>query len=59
MDNLTIQDAFAPYHADRDSASLPRDKRLPAESDTSLTRRAASALPTHAGLSDKPHTTEH
>jgi len=61
MDSLKIQDAFAPYYAGRNSASLPRGKRLPAENDASLTKRAARALPTNVRLSDnKPDsTTEH
>ncbi|TPK90257.1 MULTISPECIES: hypothetical protein [unclassified Mesorhizobium] len=61
MESLTIQDAFAPYYAGRNSAPLPRDKRLPAEDEASLSKRAARALPTNARLSNnKPDsTTEH
>jgi hypothetical protein len=61
MDSLKIQDAFAPYYAGRNSASLTRDKRLPAENDASPTKWAAQALPTNVRLSDnKPDsTTEH
>jgi hypothetical protein len=61
MDSLKIQDAFAPYYAGRKSTSLPRDKRLPAKTDTSLAKRATTALPTNVRLSDnKPDsTTEH
>ncbi|QKC93988.1 hypothetical protein [Mesorhizobium sp. NZP2298] len=61
MDSLKIQDAFAPYYAGRNSTSLPRDKRLPAENDASLTKWAAKPLPTNVRLSDnKPDsTTEH
>ncbi|MFB9980358.1 hypothetical protein ACFSQQ_32035 [Mesorhizobium kowhaii] len=61
MDSLKIQDAFAPYYAGRKRVAAPRDKRLPAKTDTSLTKRATSALPTNVRLSDnKPDsTTEH
>jgi hypothetical protein len=61
MDSLKLQDVFEPYYAGRNSLSLPRDKRLPAKSDTGLTKRATSALPTNVRLSDnKPDsTTEH
>ncbi|UCI30921.1 hypothetical protein [Mesorhizobium sp. B4-1-4] len=61
MESLTIQDAFAPYYAGRNSASRTRDKRLPAEDEASLSKRAARALPADVRLSnDKPDsTTEH
>ncbi|TPK69705.1 hypothetical protein FJ930_21345 [Mesorhizobium sp. B2-4-15] len=61
MDCLMIQDVFAPYYAGRKSASPTRDKRLPAEDEASLSKRAAGALPTDARHSnDKPDsTTEH
>ena len=61
MDSLKLQDVFEPYYAGRNSVPLPMDKRLLARSDTSLTRRATSALPTNVRLSDnKPDsTTEH
>ena len=61
MDTLTIQDAFEPYYAGRKRVAAPRDKRLPANTDTSLTRRAATALPTNVRLSDNEpdSTTEH
>ncbi|TGQ81052.1 MULTISPECIES: hypothetical protein [unclassified Mesorhizobium] len=58
MDSLTIQDAFAPYYAGRSRIAARQDKRLPARNDTSLTKQAASALPTNVRLSDnKPDTT--
>jgi len=61
MDSLKIQDAFEPYYAGRKRVAAPRDKRLPANTDTSLTRRAATALPTNVRLSDNEpdSTTEH
>lgn len=61
MDSLTIQDAFEPYYAGRNRVAVPRDKRLTAKTDASLTRRATSALPTNAKLSDNEpdSTTEH
>ncbi|RUX03137.1 hypothetical protein EOA30_16725 [Mesorhizobium sp. M8A.F.Ca.ET.059.01.1.1] len=61
MDSLTIQDAFAPYYAGRSPIAARHDKRLPGRNDTSLTKQAASALPTNVRLSDnKPDsTTEH
>ena len=61
MDSLKIQDAFEPYYAGRKRVAAPRDKRLPAKTDTSLTERATIALPTNVRLSDnKPQrTTEH
>ena len=61
MDSLKIQDAFEPYYAGRSRVAAPRDKWLPAKTDASLTRRAASALPTNVRLSDNEpdSTTEH
>jgi hypothetical protein len=61
MDSLKIQDAFAPYYAGRKRVAAPRDNRLPAKTDTSLTKQTTSALPTNVRLSDnKPDsTTEH
>ncbi|WP_322417258.1 hypothetical protein [Mesorhizobium huakuii] len=61
MDSLKIQDAFEPYYAGRKRVAAPRDKRLPAKTDTSLTERATTALPTNVRLCDnKPDsTTEH
>ena len=61
MDSLKIQDAFEPYYAGRKRVATARDKRLPAKTDTSLTKRTTSALPTNVRLSDnKPDsTTEH
>ena len=61
MDNLTIQDAFEPYYAGRKRVAAPRDKRLPAKTDPSLTKRAIIALPTNVRLSDNEpqSTTEH
>ena len=61
MDSLTIQDAFEPYYAGRSRVAAPRDKRLTAKTDTSLTKRATSALPTNVRLSDNEpdSTTEH
>ncbi|WP_137930220.1 hypothetical protein [Mesorhizobium comanense] len=61
MDSLKIQDAFAPYYAGRNNASLTRDKHLPAEDKASLTKRAARALPSNVRLSDNEpeSTTEH
>ncbi|MBZ9800087.1 hypothetical protein [Mesorhizobium sp. ES1-4] len=59
MDSLTIQDAFAPYYADRNRAS-PRDKRLLAKSGPPR-QPAAVTLPTNVKLSDNEpdSTTEH
>lgn len=48
MDSPNIQDAFEPYYAGRDRVALPRDKRLPAKTDASLTKRAARGLPMSA-----------
>jgi hypothetical protein len=61
MDRLTIQDAFAPYYAGRNSTSLTRDKQSPAEDKASLTKRVARALPSNVRLSDNEpeSTTEH
>jgi hypothetical protein len=61
MDSLKIQDAFEPYYAGRKRVAAPRDKRLPAKTDTSLTKQAATALPTNVRLSDNEpdSTTEH
>ncbi|PBB67538.1 hypothetical protein CK228_17180 [Mesorhizobium sp. WSM4312] len=61
MDSLKIQDAFEPYYAGRKRVAGPRDKRLPAKTDTSLTERATTALPTNVRLSDNQpdSTTEH
>ncbi|WP_181176002.1 hypothetical protein [Mesorhizobium sp. B2-3-4] len=58
MDSLMIQDAFAPYYADRDRAPR-RDKRLPGR--TGPAAETPVALPTNVRLSDnKPDsTTEH
>ncbi|TIN23627.1 MAG: hypothetical protein E5Y31_18090 [Mesorhizobium sp.] len=59
MDSLKIRDAFEPYYAGRKRVAAPRDKRLPAKTDASLTKQAA--LPKNVRLSDnKPDsTTEH
>ncbi|MER8464711.1 hypothetical protein [Mesorhizobium sp. M1396] len=59
MDSLKIQDAFEPYHADRDRVAVRKDKRLTAKTDASLAKQAR--LPTNVRLSDtKPDsTTEH
>jgi hypothetical protein len=66
MDSLKIQDAFEPYYAGRNRVATPNDKRLPADTDASLTKRPArglpmSTLPTTVGHSDtEPQsTTEH
>ncbi|BCG77258.1 hypothetical protein [Mesorhizobium sp. 113-3-3] len=61
MDSLKIQDAFEPYYAGRKRVAAPRDKRLPAKTDTSLTKQAATALPTNVRISDNEpdSTTEH
>jgi hypothetical protein len=62
MDSLKIQDVFEPYYAGRNGVAAPRDKRLFAKTENSLTReRVAIALPTNVRLSDnKPDsTTEH
>ncbi len=61
MDSLKIQDAFEPYYAGRKRVAAPRDKRLTAKTDTSLTKQAATALPTNVRLSDNEpqSTTEH
>eukprot|EP01035_Chromulina_nebulosa_P048813 gene48813-biopygen34144 len=61
MDSLTIQDAFEPYYAGRNRVAAPRDKRLTAKTDASLTRRDTSALPTNVRLCDNEpdSTTEH
>jgi len=61
MDSLKIQDAFEPYYAGRKRVAAPRDKRLPAKTDTSLTKQATTALPTNVRLSDNEpqSTTEH
>ena len=61
MDSLKIQDAFEPYYAGRKRVAAPRDKRLPAKTDTSLTKGGTSALPTNIRLSDNEpdSTTEH
>lgn len=61
MDSLKIQDAFEPYYAGRKRVAAPRDKRLPAKTDTSLTERTTTALPTNVRLSDNQpdSTTEH
>ena len=61
MDSLKIQDAFEPYYSGRKRVAAARDKRLPANTDTSLTKRAAIALPTNVRLSDNEpdSTTEH
>ncbi|WP_181173604.1 hypothetical protein [Mesorhizobium sp. B2-3-12] len=57
MDSLKIQDAFAPYYADRNRAAR-RDKRLPAKAGPTA---EPTAVPTNVKLSDnKPDsTTEH
>jgi hypothetical protein len=61
MDSLKIQDAFEPYYAGRKRVAAPRDKRLTAKTDTSLTKQATTALPTNVRLSDNEpdSTTEH
>ncbi|ESW73168.1 hypothetical protein NKI32_02970 [Mesorhizobium sp. M0761] len=61
MDSLELQDVFEPYYAGRNRVPAPKGKRALAESDTGLTSRAATALPTNVRLSDnKPDsTTEH
>ncbi|OBQ67207.1 hypothetical protein [Mesorhizobium erdmanii] len=61
MDSLKIQDAFEPYCAGRKRVAAPRDKRLTAKTDTSLTERATTALPTNVRLCDNEpqSTTEH
>ncbi|QND57735.1 hypothetical protein [Mesorhizobium huakuii] len=61
MDSLKIQDAFEPYYAGRKRVAAPRDKRLPAKTDTSPTKQATTALPTNVRLSDNnpDRTTEH
>jgi hypothetical protein len=65
MDSLKLQDVFEPYYAGRNRVLAPKDKRLLAKSDTGLTRRATTALPTNVRLSDnqpdnqQSSTTEH
>ncbi len=61
MDSLKIQDVFEPYYAGRKRVAAPKDKWLGAKTDTSLTKRVTSPLPTNVRLSDnKPDsTTEH
>lgn len=53
MDSLKIQDAFEPYYAGRNRVA--KDKRLPAETDVSPTRRPARDLP----MSTVPTTIRH
>ncbi|CAN7740980.1 hypothetical protein [Mesorhizobium caraganae] len=63
MDSLKLQDVFEPYYAGRNRVPAPKDKRLLAKSETSLTRRATTPLPTNVRLSDNQpqpsSTTEH
>lgn len=62
MDSLKIQDAFTPYYAGRKRFAAPKDRRLPARTEGSLTNElAASALPADIRLSDTEpdSTTEH
>lgn len=62
MDSLKIQDAFTPYYAGRKRFAAPKDRRLPAKTETSLTNElAASAVPADIRLSDTEpdSTTEH
>jgi len=63
MDSLKLQDVFEPYYAGRNRVPVPKDKRLLAKSETSLTRRATTPLPTNVRLSDNQpqpsSTTEH
>ncbi|TJV07389.1 MAG: hypothetical protein E5Y12_00950 [Mesorhizobium sp.] len=53
MDSLKIQDAFEPYYAGRNRVA--KDKRLPAETDASPTKRPARDLP----MSTVPTTIRH
>ncbi len=62
MDSLKIQDAFTPYYAGRKRFAAPKDRRLPAKTETSLTNElTASAVPADIRLSDTEpdSTTEH
>ncbi|MCZ8543887.1 hypothetical protein OOJ09_06840 [Mesorhizobium qingshengii] len=62
MDSLKIQDAFTPYYAGRKRFAAPKDRRLPAKTETSLTNElAASAVPADIRLFDTEpdSTTEH
>jgi len=62
MDSLKIQDAFTPYYAGRKRFAPPKDRRLPARTENSLTKEpAASALPADIKHSDTEtdSTTEH
>jgi hypothetical protein len=60
MDSLKIQDAFTPYYAGRKRFAVAKDRRLPARTENSPTKKpAASALPANIKLSETDSTTEH
>ena len=62
MDSLKIQDAFTPYYAGRKRFAAPKDRRLPARTENSVTKElAAISPPADIRLSDTEtdSTTEH